>query len=143
MQAHDQLARFSRIQLAGAQLRVRFKALTSAHMFFQGHALKSISVSDTLDDGSIEAVFMGVRIRFQMLIIFNDAFEPRGKVICTHCHGSFGSPVQDNLGGFTFDPEGMTDLETCVDGPALMLREGAPQIILTFLERAMAANRRV
>jgi hypothetical protein len=143
MQAHDQLVRFSQMQLAGPSLRVRFDALTSAHSFFQRQALKSISVSDALDDGSIEAVFLDVRIRFQIMMIFNDAFEPRGKVVCTHCHSAYGFAVQQNLGGFTFDAEGNTDLETCLDSPAIMLNEGAPQIILTFLERAMAANRRL
>lgn len=142
MAIQDQLLRFARMEREGAELRVRFEALTSAHSYFQGPAaLKSISVSDALDDGSIEAVFMDVRIRFQMLMIFNDAFEPRGRAICTHCHGTYGSPIQETLGGFTFDTEGITDLETCIDGQTIRLRESAPQIILTFLERAMAANR--
>jgi hypothetical protein len=136
-----QLARFSQMQQASAPLRVRFRALTSSHVFFQEHALESISVSDALDDGSIEAVFMEVRVRFQLLMIFNDAFEPRGKVVCTQCHSIHGSPVQDILGGFTFDTEGMTDLEICLDGQAIMLDEGAPQIILAFLARAMSADR--
>jgi hypothetical protein len=130
------------MQSASEQLRRRFDALTSAHNHFQRNTLKSISVSDALEDGSIEALFMGVRIRFQLSMIFNDVFEPRGKVVCMHCHTASGFPVQDNLGGFTFDTDGLTDLETCLDSPAIKLHEGAPQIILTFLERAMAANRR-
>jgi hypothetical protein len=126
----------------GAALRQRFRALTSAHEYFHGPgALKFMSVSDALDDGGIEAVFMGVRIRFQMVLIFNDAFEPRGKVICTHCHRIYGHPVQDNLGGFTFDNEGITDLEHGDDGRPISLETDADQIVLTFLEEAFAANR--
>jgi hypothetical protein len=126
----------------GEQLRGRFEALTSAHSHFQGPAaLKSISVSDSLDDGSIEAVFLDVRIRFQMLMIFSDSFEPRGRVICMHCNYAYGYPVENTLGAFTFDTEGITDLETGIDGQAITLHAGAPQIILTFLKRAIGANR--
>lgn len=141
MPAHEQLLRFSQMEQDGAQLRARFAGLTSAHEFFQANGLKSISVSDELDDGGIEVVFMKVRIRFQMMLMFNDTFEPRGRVFCTHCHCTYGEAVQDKLGGFIFDREGVTDLDTCIGGEPFTLTEGAPQIILTFLERAMAANR--
>lgn len=141
MPAQEQLLRFTQMEQDGAQLRSRFKALTSAHGYFQAHGLKSISVSDELDDGGIEVVFMEVRIRFQMLMMFNDAFEPRGRVFCTHCHCLYGEPVQEKLGGFIFDTEGATDLDTCVEGQVVTLERSAPQIVLTFLERAMAANR--
>jgi hypothetical protein len=126
----------------GPELRALFGALTSAHHFFQSNGLKSISVSDAHDDGSIEAVFMNVRIRFQLLMIFNERNEPRGRVICTHFHGINSRPVEeDKLGMFTFDTIGLTDLAPYVDGEAMVLERNAPHIILTFLERAMAANR--
>lgn len=141
MSAQAQLMRFLRMEQEGAQLRDRFAALTSAHSYLQGKGLKSISVSDALDDGSIEAVFMDVRIRFQLLMVFNDVLEPRGQVVCTHCHRAYGSPVQEKLGSFTFDTEGSTDLETCIDGHAVMLHGGAPKIVLLFLERAMTSSR--
>jgi hypothetical protein len=142
MPAYDQLFRFSQMEQDGPELRFRFGALTSAHHFFQSNGLKSISVSDAHDDGSIEAVFMNVRIRFQLLMIFSETHEPRGRVICTHCRGIHGPPVQeDKLGGFTFDTHGVTDLASHVDGEAMVLERSAPQIVLTFLERAMAANR--
>lgn len=141
MPAHEQLLRFTQMEQDGPQLRSRFKSLTAAHGYFQAHGLKSISVSDELDDGGIEVVFMEVRIRFQMLMIFNDAFEPRGRVLCTHCHGTYGDAVQEKLGGFVFNIDGVTDLETGIDGQVTTLERSAPQIVLTFLERAMAANR--
>jgi hypothetical protein len=142
MPSHDRLLRFSQMEKDGAQLRTHFASLTSAHGYFQGPAgLKSISVSDAFEDGSIEAVFMGVRIKFQLLLIFSDTFEPRGRVVCMHCHDMYGHPMQANVGAFTFDYEGITDLDTCVDGEPITLRSGAPHIVLTFLERAFAANR--
>lgn len=137
-----QLARFSQMEQQGPELRRRFRALTMAHQYFHGPgALKLLSVSDALDDGSIEAVFVGVRIRFQLVLIFNDAFEPRGRVICTHCHATFGAPVQDEIGAFTFDSDGVTDLESCAEGQPISLENNAGQIVLTFLEKAFAANR--
>jgi hypothetical protein len=142
MPTNAQLFRFSQMEQDSPELRFRFSALTSAHYFFQSNGLKSISVSDADEGGSIEAVFMNVRIRFQLLMIFSDSFEPRGRVICTHCHGIHGLPVQeDKLGGFTFDTNGVTDLAPGVDGEPMVLEHSAPQIVLTFLERAMAANR--
>jgi hypothetical protein len=137
-----QLARFSRMEQDGPDLRVRFNALTSAHLYFHGPgALKCISISDALDDGGIEAVFLGVRIRFQMVLFFNDAFEPRGRVICTHCHRTFGYPVQEELGGFTFSSDGITDLEAGSIGLPVSLATNAEQIVIFFLEKAFAANR--
>ena len=47
------------------------------------------------------------------------------------------------MGAFTFDSEGVTDLEAGIDGQPVTLHAGAPQIILMFLERALAANRRM
>lgn len=142
MLSQDRLLRFTQMERDGEQLRGRFDALTSAHSYFHGPAaLKSVSVSDARDDGSIEAVFMDVRIRFRMLIMFSDDFEPRGRVTCTYCHDAYGYPVENSLGSFTFDRQGITDLDSGIDGRVIGLHADAPQIVLTFLDRAIAANR--
>jgi hypothetical protein len=137
-----QLARFSQMEQEGPDLRVRFNTLTLAHQYFHGPgALKCMSISDALDDGAIEAVFLGVRIRFQMVLIFNDADEPRGRVICTHCHRTFGHRVQDELGGFTFRSDGITDLDAGSVELPVSLATNAEQIVMLFFEKAFAANR--
>lgn len=142
MLSHDRLSRFSQMESEGEQLRGRFEALTAAHRYFHGPgALKSISVSDPREDGSIEAVFLDVRICFQLLMIFSDGFEPRGRVICTHRHAAYGYSLDNCLGAFTFDADGVTDLDSGVDNRAVTLQGGAPHIVLAFLERAIAANR--
>ncbi len=142
MLSQDRLLRFSQMERGGEQLRGCFAALTSAHHYFHGAAaLRSVSVSDPSDDGSIEAVFMEVRIRFRMLLMFSDDFDPRGRVTCTHCHRAYGYPVEDCLGAFTFDAEGVTDLEHGIDGKLITLHADAPHIVLAFLERAIAHNR--
>ena len=142
MLSQDRLSRFLQMEREAAQLRARFAALTSAHGYFHGPAaLKSISVSDAFDDGCIDVVFLDVRLQFRLLMMFNDRFEPRGRVICLHCHSTYGGLVRQSLGAFTFDGDGATDLETGIDGQLLTLHAGAPQIILTFLERALDANR--
>jgi hypothetical protein len=142
MLSHERLSRFSQMEREGEQLRARFEALTAAHRYFHGPgALRSISVSDPRDDGSIEAVFLDVRIRFQLLMIFSDGFEPRGRVVCTHRHAAYGHSLDNCIGAFTFDADGVTDLDSGVDGEAVALQGGAAQIVLMFLERAIAANR--
>jgi hypothetical protein len=142
MLSQDRLLRFSQMERDGEQLRVRFAALTSAHGFFHGPAaLHSVSVSDPRDDGSIEAVFMDVRVRFRMLLMFSDDFDPRGRVTCTYRHCAYGYPAEDSLGAFTFDAEGITDLDSGIDGKVITLHADAPHIVLAFLERAIAHNR--
>lgn len=142
MLSHDRLARFSQMERQGQHLRRRFEALTSAHQYFHGlGALKSISVSDARDDGSIDVVFLDVRIRFQLLMIFSDRFEPRGRIVCMHGHAASGDSPDNCLGAFTFDADGVTDLDSGIDGQAVTLQGSAPQIVLAFLERAIAANR--
>jgi hypothetical protein len=142
MLSHDRSLRFARMERDAARLRERFKALTSAHSFFHQHAvLKSVSVSDPFRGGYIDATFMDVRIRFQLLMIFGDDFEPRGRVVCMHCHTTYGFPAQESLGAFTFDAQGMTDLDSGIDGQSVALDACAPQIVLMFLERALGANR--
>lgn len=142
MLSQDRLLRFSQMERDGEQLRARFAALTSAHRYFHGAAaLRAVSVSDPRDDGSIEVVFLDVRIRFRMLLMFSDDFYPRGRVTCTHCHCAYGYPVEDSLGAFTFDADGVTDLEHGIDGKVITVQADAPQIVLYFLERAVAHNR--
>jgi hypothetical protein len=142
MLSQDRQTRFSPMERQGEHLRRRFAALTSAHHYFHGlGALKSISVSDARDDGSIDVVFLDVRIRFQLLMIFSDRFAPRGRVVCTHCHAASGDSPDNCLGAFTFDADGVSDLESGVDGQAVTLQIGAPHVVLAFLERAIAANR--
>lgn len=144
MLSQDRLSRFLQMERDAAQLRARFEELTSAHSFFHGRAaLTSISVSDTFDEGYIDVVFLDVRLRFRLLMIFSDDFEPRGRVICQHCHSTYGEPIRQSLGAFTFDCGGRTDLDSGVDGKVLTLRGSAPQIILTFVERALDANKRL
>ena len=142
MLSQDRALRFARMERDAAHLRARFKALTSAHGYFHAHAmLKSVSVSDPYGDGYIDATFMDVRIRFQLLMIFGDDFEPRGRVVCMHCHTTYGCIVQESLGAFTFDAQGMTDLDCGIDGRVVEIDACAPQIVLMFLERAFGANR--
>jgi hypothetical protein len=144
MLSRDTSLRFARMERDAARLRGRFKALTSAHSYFHEHdMLKSVSVSDAASSGYIDATFIDVRIRFQLLMIFGDDLEPRGRVVCMHCHTTYGFLCQESLGGFTFDMHGMTDLESGIDGGGIGLDQCAPQIILMFLERAFGANRRL
>lgn len=142
MLPHDRLSRFVQMEQDSALLRAQFDALTLAHRYFQGPGkLTAVSVSDASGDGSINVVFLDVQIRFRMLFIFSDAFEPRGRVVCMHRHCTYGNWVHDNIGAFTFDSEGMTDIEHGSEGQTLDLHADAPEIILMFLEKAAAANK--
>ncbi|UUZ49332.1 hypothetical protein LP420_02785 [Massilia sp. B-10] len=79
------------MEKAAPGLYSAFNALTRAHTWFQGPgALRSISVSDVLDNGSIEATFQGVRIKFEPLLMLGPDRSPRVRVLCLQCHATYG-----------------------------------------------------
>jgi hypothetical protein len=138
----EQIRKFQAMEQAAPRLRQAFRALTGAHAAFQGTVgLRSLSVSDLLDDDSIEATFNGVRIKFQMLLVFAADRRPRARVVCIHCHCTYGAPVQAILGAFSFDPDGTTDLDPDIDGSYPRMDADAPAIVLRFLEAAFSANK--
>ena len=137
----EQSQRFQRMQTGAPRLRDAFSALTGAHRVFQGCGLRSISVSDELDGGAIEATFQGVRIKLQMLIVFGDDWQARARVVCMHCHCTYGKPVQTLLGSFHYNTDGETDLEPHREGQPLRMGADSAAIILHFLQAAIMANK--
>jgi len=138
----EMVVKFQEMEKMAPRLRQGFAALTSAHPVFQGTlGLRSISVSDAQDDDSIEATFNGVRIKFKLMLIFGADRRPRARVACINCHSTYGKPVQDYLGGFTFGADGMTDLDPDSGGNFPRVDADAATIVLRFLEAAVAANK--
>lgn len=140
----QQVLRFRSMDSAAPRLLRMFNSLTRAHMYFQGAAdLRTISVSDRLEDGSIEATFHGVRIKFEPLLVFGPDRQPRVRVVVMHCHSTYGILIQDLLGSFHFDDDGVTDLLCDAEGSFPRMDSDAPEIVLRFLDAAMGANRRL
>lgn len=138
----EQTARFLRLEKAAPGLYSAFNSLTRTHAYFQGPgALRSISVSDVLDNGSIEATFQGVRIKFEPMLMFGADRSPRARVVCLQCHCTYGKPVQDVLGSFSYGEDGVTDLEPDREGNFPRIDVHGPAIVLRFLEAAIHANR--
>lgn len=141
----EELARrFRSMDAAAPRLMRMFNLLTRAHVFFQGPiGLRTISVSDVLENGSIEATFQGVTIKFELLPVFTFDRRALGRVLCMHCHCTYGKPVQQLLGAFTFDDDGVTDLAPDQDGAFPRMDSDAPEIVLRFLYAAFDANRSI
>ncbi len=138
------MERFKHMEAAAPGLYASFNSLTRAHVFFQGRGnLRTLSVSDVLDNGSIEATFHGVRIKFEMLPVYGTDYRPRGRVVCMNCHCTYGHPVQDLLGSFSFGEDGVTDLEPDLDGNFPRIDTDAPAIVMRFLDAAFTANRTI
>src|SRR6476620_10799527 len=124
------MERFRRMEVAGPGLYRLFNSLTTAHVFFQGRGgLRTMSVSDVLDNGSIEATFQGVRIKFDMLPVFGPDYTARGRVVCMNCHCTYGVAVQDELGSFGFGQDGVTDLEPDAQGDFPRIDSDAPLVV--------------
>jgi len=138
----EQVLKFQEMEKLAPRLREGFAALTQAHGAFQGKlGLRSVSVSDELEDESIEATFNGVRIKFKLLLVFGADRRPRARVACIHCHCTYGAAEQVPLGAFTFGPDGITDLDPDVEGNFPRMDADAPAIVLRYLEAAFAANK--
>lgn len=138
----EQLHQFNELDKMAPRLRERFSALTQAHKIFQGAAaLRTMSVSDLLDDDSIDATFHGVRIKFKLLLTFGCDHRPRGRVVCLHCHCTHGKPMQDSIGAFTFGPDGITDLDPDIEGNVPRMDADPSAIVLRYLEAALLANK--
>lgn len=138
----DLANKFRSAQETAPQLSIAFKALTRAHAYFQ-HAgkLKTVSVSDVLDNGTIEATFQGVRIAFSFVPVFGANRSLRGRVIVLNYHGTFGHLVQEVLGSFTFGADGTTDLDPDPEGIFPQMQADAAGIVLRFLDAAFQANK--
>lgn len=135
-------AKFRSLEECSPELLNGFTALTRAHRFFQGAGrLKTVSVSDVLDNGTIEATFQGVRIAFALLPIFGANRAPRGRVIVMNCHCLYGTAAREVLGSFTFGVEGQTDLDPDQEGNFPQMLQHGAEIVLRFLDAAFSANK--
>ncbi len=140
----EQAARFAGMEAAAPQLHQAFNALTRAHAYFQqAGGLRTMSVSDVLDNGSIEATFQGVRIKFELLPVFGSDRSARGRVVCIQCHCTYGQPAQELIGAFTFGEDGQTDLPPDAEGVFPNLHQHSPAIVLHFLDAAFRANDKI
>lgn len=135
------VTRIRSMDAAAPRLMRMFNLLTRAHMFFQGPInLRTISVSDVMENGSIEATFQGVSVKFELLLVFSFDRRPLGRVLCMHCHCAYGTHVQNLLGAFTFDEDGVTNLAPDQEGGRLRMDSDAPEIVLRFLNAAFDSN---
>ena len=140
----EQAARFRRLEAAMPHLLRAFSALTAAHMYFQrAGALKTLSVSDVLDNGSIEASFQGVGVKFELLPVFGSEGQPRARIVCFHAQCTYGHPVQAQLGAFSFGEDGVTDLPTDASGNYPDMYRDNAAIVLHFLDAALRANQTI
>lgn len=140
---YEELAtKLRRMQDAAPHLMSAFNALTRCHAYFQTAGdLKTVSVSDVLDNGTIEATFQGVRIAFAYVPIFGANHNPRGRIIVMNCHCTYGHSAQELLGSFTFAEDGVTDLDPDTGDRWPNINIDGASIVLRFLDAAFLANK--
>lgn len=130
-----------RLDSVVAPLQQQFDHLTRAHGMFQNDGrLRAVSVSDPLEDGSIDVTFYGVVVKFRLLFTYTVSGEPLGRVLVLHCHCTFGKAVQTLIGEFTLNERGYTNLPPNGAGDVPNLAQEPGFIVLTFLRKALAAN---
>ena len=126
-----------RLDNAVASLQQHFASLTRAH---GAGNIDAVSVSDPAGDGSIDVTFYGVLVKFRLLYTYTVDSEPIGRVLVLHCHSTFGEPVQAQLGEFTLNAQGFTNLPPNEAGKVPSLPHDAARIALTYLRKTLNAN---
>jgi hypothetical protein len=130
------IADIKRLDAAIDSLQRQFANLTRAH----GAGVNAVSVSDPFDDGSIDATFHGMLVKFRLLYTYTVDGEPIGRVLALHCHSAFGTPTQAQLGEFTVNEQGFTNLPPDAAGKVPNLQHDPAMIVLSYLRKALNAN---
>jgi hypothetical protein len=103
----------------------------------QQSRLENFVFQPFLESNYFEVLFLGMQIRFLFVSLYDENNSLQGNVICTKYH--FGhSEKLIQIGTFKFDGQGMTDFEVDEGQDRLEIEYNAPEIILHFINQALA-----
>lgn len=133
----NKVRRLSMLENYAPRIRSEFAELLNAKALidrFSATKLRSLQV-EAIDDHTIDVLYLGTTIRFQLFITYDD--EAIGRVICFHKYQLFEKVRFHFLGEFAFDPSGKTDLPLEDDGTHRTLSKNSDEIIIEFLDQAV------
>jgi hypothetical protein len=138
---HTLISDIEHLDNAIPALRAYFANLTRAHAWFEREGnLRAVSVSDVFEDGSIDATFHGVLVKFRLLYTYTVESEPIGRVVVLHCHSVFGKFEQAQIAEFSINTAGFTNLPPDGTGRVPNMTDDPGLIVLTFVRKALNDN---
>ncbi len=98
--------------------------------------LKVLKLKVSADGSSLDAIFAGIHLRFQLLPGYGEDGSVRGWVVCSRqIPGLYKE--SDILGSFTFLGNGNTDFEVEQGGDPIEMEYHAIEIVLHFVQMAI------
>lgn len=98
--------------------------------------LKALKLKVSADGSSLDAIFAGIHLRFQLLPGYGEDEVVRGRVVCSRqIPGLYKE--SDILGCFTFLGNGNTDFEVEQGNDPIEMEYHAIEIVLHFVQMAI------
>lgn len=98
--------------------------------------LKTLKLQVSADGNSLDAIFAGIHLRFQLLPVYGEDGSVRGRVVCSRqVPGLYKD--SDVLGSFTFFGNGNTDFNVEEGGDPIDMEYHAIEIVLHFVQMAI------
>lgn len=98
--------------------------------------LKAFKLKVSADENSLDAIFAGIHLRFQLLPGYGEDGSVRGRVVCSRqVPGLYKE--SDILGSFTFLGNGNTDFEVEQGSDPIEMEYHAIEIVLHFVQMAI------
>lgn len=131
----DEITNFERRYTRLTQIFVDF--VERAHYLVGEHSpLKALKLKVSVDGSSLEAIFAGIHLRFQLLPGYGEDGSVRGRVVCSRqIPGLYKE--SDILGSFTFLGNGNTDFEVEQGSYPIDMEYHAIEIVLHFVQMAI------
>lgn len=99
--------------------------------------IKGLSLNASLDQNFFEVLFAGMTIRFCFFVAYGIDGALAGRVGVVRVRPTF-SDTQDIIGSFSFNGQGITDFDTSDGNDKLEISYNAAEIVLHFLDQALA-----
>ena len=117
----------------------RFNAFLQRLTFFnESHCpVKGITIELVPTERRFTAKYRTVVVGFRMFFQLNAQGTTSARVVCT-LEEPYAEAIKASLGIFTFNAQGFTDLEVDQEGDPIELEEMAPEIVVHFIQLALA-----
>jgi len=109
----------------------------AAHLTEPTFPIKGLSIGPFLDTNQFDVTFVGMTIRFRFLMLYDTDNTLTGRVVVARNPPAF-SDTPEIIGAFSFNGHGITDFEIDEDRDKLGIEYYASEIILHFLDKALA-----
>lgn len=115
----------------------KFRAFfESGKWLTEPQSIIALQLQEQFEDNYFEILYLGMRLRFQLIVSFdkNSLLEP--KVICTK-HQPPYADIGVHVGSFSYTGPGFTDFEVDAGHDPIHIEESAGEIMLHFINLAL------